>query len=421
MRRWSTLLHDFGSELGFECAWANAMEDEVVWKGDAGVTCSFQVTDKEILVKVSRTPYGEKSEIGTISFLALEDALRAYKLRDAVNPVNKTDGPPAAPKHLLLEVLENVELCPEHYLITLQIPKDFREPQPGQFFHVVCDPDGKKTLVNGKERGYALTLRRPFGIHRVHYSDFDRHLLAAPSILPYEIRDIIQRPISKIDILYKIVGKGTQSLSRVRPGRLLDVIGPIGNGFNVERGRIGVVVGGGGTGIAPLVALAERLCYLGIETHIYLGAVKQAHLRSIVRGSAVEREYTDGTELCELIIKQFEQIGAEIVKVSTDDGSVGEKGRVTDILEAHLETGVIPNSDITIYACGPPKMLEKVSDLSRKHKIPCQVLMEERMACGIGACFSCTCSIRGKDGKAEKKRVCVDGPVFDAKEIIWQN
>jgi dihydroorotate dehydrogenase electron transfer subunit len=341
-------------------------------------------------------------------------------------------------KHLLLKVLENRELCPEHYLITLQTPRGFKEPQPGQFFHVVCDPDGEKTLINGKERGYALTLRRPFSVHRVHYAGFDRRLLAAPSIasmgeIPrtsgrYEIRDIVhgenppypwkERPVSKIDILYKVVGEGTRSLSQVRPGKLLDVIGPIGNGFHIEPGRAGVIVAGG-MGVAPLVALAEKLRYLGTETHIYVGMVSHMHLQSLLKNSPLEGRDVDGTELCGLIIREFKGIGAETVTVCTDDGSAGEKGFVTDTLEADMQAGVILGSDITIYACGPSEMMRKVSDLAHKYEAPCQVLMEERMACGIGACFSCTCNVRDKDGNVEKKRVCVDGPVFEAKEIVW--
>ncbi len=429
-RRWATLLHDFGMELGFGCTSANSSEKEVVWRGHAGMICSFRVIDNEIVVKASRNLHGETidSEIGTISFLDLEDALwkwcqgnpdRADKLRNAVNPVNKPDELPARPRHLLLEVLENRELCPEHYLITLKIPRYLKlELRPGQFFHVVCDPDGKKTSIDGGgERGYALTLRRPFSAHRVHYADFDQRLLAVPNILPHEIRDIVQRPISGIEILYKVIGKGTKDLSHVRPGSLLDVIGPIGNGFKIDRGSTGVIVAGG-IGVAPLVAL---LRYLGVNVFIYLGASTQELLRPVLRSSAVERGCINGTEFCERITNEFKEIGAEIVTVCTDDGTVGEKGFVTDILEADVKAGVIPNSGITIYACGPPKMMRSVSDLADKYQIPCQVLLEERMACGIGACFSCTCSIRGKDGNVEKKRVCVDGPVFEAKDIVWQD
>ena len=430
-KRWSTLLRDFGSELGFECMLSNRTEKEVVWEGGVGGTYLFQVADKDIVVRASRTLYGEEivSKIGNISFLDLEYALwkwcqdnpeRTHKLRDNVNPVNKTDELSVVPpKHLLLEVLENKELCSRHHLITLRVPKGFKNPHPGQFLHVICDPDGNKTLTDdGKERNYALTLRRPFSIHRVHYDDFDRRILAGSSILPYEIKDIIQRPISEIDVLYKVIGEGTRNLSQIQTGRLLDVIGPIGNGFNIERENTGVIVAGG-IGVAPLVALAETLRYLGIKIYMYLGAVEQVYLRPILRDSAVERGYIDGKEFCELIIEEFKKIGAEAVKVCTDDGSVGDKGRVTDILEVDMEEGFIPNTGITIYACGPSRMMEKVSGLAHKYGVSCQVLMEERMACGIGSCFSCTCRIRSKDGEVVKKRVCVDGPVFNSEDIIW--
>jgi len=251
----------------------------------------------------------------------------------------------------------------------------------------------------------------------VHYADFDERLLAVPNILPCEIRDVVQRPVSKIDILYRVIGEGTKNLSHVRPGNLLDVIGPIGNGFNIDRRSTGVIVAGG-IGVAPLVAL---LRYLGVNVFIYLGALTQELLRPVLRDSAVERGSINGTEFCERIIKEFKEIGAEAVKVCTDDGTIGEKGFVTDILEADMKAGVISSSGITIYACGPSEMMRKISDLARKYEVPCQVLLEERMACGIGACFSCTCRIRGKNGKVEKKRVCIDGPVFNSKDIIWQD
>ncbi len=134
---------------------------------------------------------------------------------------------------------------------------------------------------------------------------------------------------------------------------------------------------------------------------------------------AIEVGFANSTaDFLELIRKEFTEIGTKEVRVSTDDGSLGDKGTVTDMLERDIESGFLPRDDIHIYACGPPKMMRAVSELADKYQISCQVLLEQRMACGIGACFSCTCNIRGKDGQMGKKRVCVDGPVFDAKEII---
>ena len=378
------------------------------------------------------------SEIGTISDEQFEIALRKWcqnnpnkrnELEKHLNameefiPFSKS----ASPKHLLLKVSENKKLLPDHHLITFQIPKGKNfELQPGQFFHVICDPDGKQTLTDdGDERGYALTLRRPFSIHRIHYGGFNRRLLNTPTIIPYEIKEVIERPITQIDILYKVVGEGTRNLSKVTPGTFLNVIGPIGKGFNIyDIYNVGAaVIVAGGIGVAPLVALAERLRYLGIKVFPYFGALRKELLWPILSraDSTVDFSFANGTqEFFDLINNEFREIGAEGVKVSTDDGSLGDKGLVTETLEKDIESGYLPMDSIRIYACGPTKMMKAISQLSNKYKIPCQVLLEQRMACGIGACFSCTCQIRGDNGKAEKKRVCVDGPVFDEKYIIWQ-
>lgn len=431
IKRYDELLTLLGKELGFECIWPNREANEVVWEATSGATCSFKITEKHIVVRASRPLHGQEmaSEVGTIVHHEFEKALwtwckrnpeRGDQLQKALYEPAQDFPEPEPPQHLLWRVLENREWGPEYYVLTFGVGGRSRiDPQPGQFMHVVCDPDGKDTLTDdGRRRGYALTLRRPFSVHRVHYAGFDRRLLATPKMLPFEISHIIRRPLSKMDILYKLVGEGTRSLSRVQPGRLLDVIGPLGNGFNIERERTAIIVAGG-IGVAPLVALAERLRYLGTEVYMYLGAVTQEHLQPILRDAAVQRGFIHGTEFCERIMREFEEIGIDVVKVCTDDGTVGEKGLVTDILEGDIEAGSIPSHSVTMYACGPLAMMKRVSDVARKHAIPCQVLLEERMACGVGTCFSCTCRIRGKDGKVEKKRVCKDGPGFNSEDIVW--
>ena len=423
------LLYLLGKALDYGCRLAN---DEVIWEADRHVRISFQVTDKEVLVSASRTmPKGNiASQVGTISDEKLEKALlkwcrnnpeRGGTLVKRLNSIEELSLSPRSPRHLLLKVVENRELCPEHYLITLQTPKGQNpEPRPGQFFHVICDPDGEKTLTDNEEkRGYALTLRRPFSAHRISYADFDRRFLATPIAIPYEMKDVIKRPVSQIDILYRVVGKGTRDLSRVVSGRYLDVIGPIGNGFNTDRTDAAAIVAGG-IGIAPLVALAERLRYLGSRVFLYFGAAKGELLRPVLsRADSVVGRGSDDCTLLDLINNEFEEIGAEPVRISTDDGSLGEKCLVTDMLEREIREGRLPVRNTTIYACGPSAMMQAVSILARRYGMACQVLLEERMACGIGACFSCTCDVRSKEGRPEKKRVCVDGPVFDSEGIIW--
>jgi dihydroorotate dehydrogenase electron transfer subunit len=196
----------------------------------------------------------------------------------------------------------------------------------------------------------------------------------------------------------------------------------LGNGFKLDKLQDALIVAGG-IGVAPLVALAERLRYFGNRVFLYLGALRKDLILPIFTrpDSVVETGYANGTrEFLDLIRNEFREIGADDVKVCTDDGSLGEKGLVTEILESDFRSNAIPRNNIAIYACGPAKMMKAVSSLAGKYNLECQVLLEERMACGIGTCFSCTCHIRNVDGKIERKRVCADGPVFNAKEIIWQ-
>ena len=441
-----------GKILNYKCS-TTQKSDGIVWEVSCDVRISFKVTDEAILVKAVRTIQDTDiaSEVGTIADVKFEKALLKWcqnnptkknEIRKHLNPMEEAtfSNTRISPKHLRLKVLENKELCPDHYLITFQIAESqMREPpRPGQFFHVICDPDGGKTLTDSrKKRGYALTLRRPFSVHRIKYVNFDRRLLNTPTIIPYEIKDVIDRPISQIDILYKVVGQGTKNLSQVHPGRYLDVIGPIGNGFKIDKVDKAVIVAGG-IGVAPLMALAERLRYLGSKIFLYFGALRLELLTPILSrsdsqelqkllptlsrsDSAVELGYANGTPAFrELINKEFKDIGTEWVRVCTEDAYLGESALVTDILERDIESGILPYSNITIYACGPPKMMEAVSTLARRYRISCQVLLEERMACGIGACFSCTCHVRDKNGNVERKRVCVDGPVFKSEEIQWR-
>jgi dihydroorotate dehydrogenase electron transfer subunit len=437
-KRLTRLLRHFGELLNYESQLKEEPNNEVIWR--KGIkTALFQVTDKEISVKalINNGEEQIESQVGTISDEYFESALHKWcennqedgkELIKNLNPIGESTLQSPPPKRLLLKVLENKELCPEHHLITLHITKGSDiEPRPGQFFHVICDPDGEETIIeDGRERGYALTLRRPFSVHRIHYTDFDRRLLVEPTIIPHEIKDVLIRELFKIDILYKVVGKGTKSLSKVQSGRYLDVIGPIGNGFDMKKVDTAVIVAGG-IGVAPLVALAERLRYLGSNVFLYFGALKKDLLYPILSrsDSAVELGYANGTpEFLEVIKKEFMEIGAEEPRICTDDGSLGDRGTVTDILGQDIKSGSLPIDNIeniNIFACGPSKMIKTLSKVASEYKIPCKVLLEEHMACGIGACLSCVCHIRGKNGKEETKRVCVDGPVFDLEKIIWQD
>jgi len=194
----------------------------------------------------------------------------------------------------------------------------------------------------------AFRLRRPFSLHRKLKDGFE--------------------------ILFERKGSGTRFLSCLKKGDILDILGPCGNGFKIMEGN--PIIVGGGIGIAPLFELALNLK----EPIVAIGA------------------RTKDSLLC---MNDFRACGISPI-VSTDDGSLGFKGKITHILENYITHSSI------IYACGPKEMLNAVIEIAKKRNIPAQISVEEMIACGVGACFAC--AYKTKDGY---KRVCKDGPVFD--------
>jgi dihydroorotate dehydrogenase electron transfer subunit len=286
------------------------------------------------------------------------------------------------------------------------------EYSPGQFFHVLCDPE------KGKARPYPLTLRRPLSIHRARYPGFDPAALAWAEDIPEELRFALEDQPARLDFLYRVVGDGTERLSRARKGQILAAIGPCGHGFSIGAERTAVIVAGG-IGIAPLAALAEWLRFCGKEVLVYLGAVEKEMLNlAVTRGAAPAG---DDREILDAVEKEFRGIGARILTVCTDDGSLGEQGLVTEMLERGLRDGCVPRESVRLYACGPAAMLRAVADIAARHSLPCEVSLEERMACGIGACYSCTVTVMLPDGQTRKRRVCREGPVFQARDIQWKD
>lgn len=206
---------------------------------------------------------------------------------------------------------------------------------------------------------------------------------------------ILRRPLSvhrvtggRIEILYQVVGRGTRKLSEAEPGDLTDLIGPLGQGWRVPPKTRHALLVAGGLGAAPLGMLAEDLARRGVAATVAQGAPTAARL--------VARELFEST--------------ARRVEIATDDGSAGEKGYVTGVTAR-----VIAEGDVDmVFACGPESMSRTVAEQSASAGVACQVSLERLMACGIGACLSCVCATRS--GQA---RACVDGPVFDAGEIVW--
>lgn len=207
---------------------------------------------------------------------------------------------------------------------------------------------------------------------------------------------MLRRPISicRIDrkkgtlrFVFEIRGDGTKALSKLDEGDYIDIIAPLGKGFTTDTKAENIILVGGGIGTPPMLSLAE------IYNDRSVAIIGFRNYKAII----LENDFD---ELCSDVI------------VCTDDGSAGEKGFVTEPLEKR-----IPGAD-AVYACGPYAMLKKVAEICNKNNVFCEVSLEERMACGIGACLGCACRVR-KDGTEQYLHVCKDGPVFNAKEVIW--
>ena len=214
---------------------------------------------------------------------------------------------------------------------------------------------------------------------------------------------MLSRPFSfcdvsgdRIELLFNVVGKGTRSLAETKMGAVLEVIGPLGNGFSIVNVKEAILVGGG-MGIAPLPFLASEL-----------RKSKNATKMTVLLGART------ASSLC--LQETFAELGAD-VRVSTDDGSNGHKGLVTELLEEWLKMS--SDSQPVVYACGPEPMLRTVADIARKRGVWCELSVEERMACGVGACMSCACKTRDDNGRVHYKRVCTEGPVFHATELLF--
>lgn len=205
---------------------------------------------------------------------------------------------------------------------------------------------------------------------------------------------VLRRPISisdvngdKTNFVVEIKGEGTKWLCERSLGEVLDVIGPLGNGFKLPKGKVLVV--GGGVGVPPLLFSAKSA---------WDSATAILGFRN--KGSM-------------MLLDEFNDVCDEVY-VTTDDGSFGTRGMVIEPLKMLLNEG----SYCEVLTCGPRAMMKSVAELCLEHDIPCQVSMEERMGCGVGACYVCACKTL-KDGAEYMSRVCIDGPVFNAQDVVW--
>lgn len=276
------------------------------------------------------------------------------------------------------KVVSNRRLSEQVWRIGIDAPEIACIVKPGQFIHVKV----------GGESGPLF--RRPFSV-------FKRMPLKDGGL--------------GIEVVYKVIGTGTRVMTGLKRGDTVDIIGPLGHGFELNREKAVQVVAAGGTGVACLFLLSEEISKAGLPLKILLGAETRTSL---------------------LMRKEYASLKGELM-ISTDDGTCGYHGFVTQMFAEALEKGEI-SSDCTVYATGPEPMLKALAPVCKKYRIPAQVSMERHMMCGIGACLACVCKVdqeeisknrdlasshvqlvSGKDfGYA---LVCQDGPVFDIDEV----
>ena len=227
-------------------------------------------------------------------------------------------------------------------------------------------------------------------------------LLGRPLALYDTYRDASGRP-QGVDIVYQAIGRMTRRLSALKTGDRLDIWGPLGNGFPpAETGHLIMVAGG--IGQTPFLALARH--YLG------QGDYGQPP-RAVPRAQKVTLCYGHRSSAFLAGVDDFRRLGVEVL-ISTDDGSAGHCGTVIELVPPVVEASPYP---CRIVACGPEKMLHATADMAARMGLPCQVSLESPMACGIGICFSCVTKIRDAQGEWDYRRICVEGPIFNAADV----
>jgi len=270
-------------------------------------------------------------------------------------------------------VVENVRLARDTYRLRLECPAIAAKATPGQFF-------------------------------MFRLSDFNDPLIGRPLAL-YDTVFNEQGEARAIDVGYLVKGKFTSRLQHFQPGQAVDVWGPLGNGFPIQPCKRLIMVAGG-IGQTPFVALGRES--LGLRQYGDPPRSPAPHESVTLCYGARSADLLAGVE-------DFQALGVD-VRLATDDGSAGRHGFVTDLLREMLEEDA---SDCRIVCCGPEPMMQAVAALAADHHVPCQVSLETPMACGIGVCFTCVAKVRTDDAEWDYKRTCVEGPVFDAADIIW--
>ncbi len=275
------------------------------------------------------------------------------------------------------ELLSNESFPGEQYIMRIRAPKCAAAAKPGSFVHIRCDE--------------ALPMRRPLSIMRAS-EDW-------------------------IEVLYKVVGEGLHLLARKAPGDSIEVLGPIGQPFKPSPERPNCLLIGGGVGIPPMVFLADKLREEAEQWNPLAILGSELPFPFTLQASSLPTPWASADVNSAMPLLESWGIPSRLTSMSGFDGCL--RGYVTDLADQWLASLSVSELVATeLFACGPTPMLKAVADLAARYDLPCQVSLEEFMACAVGGCAGCTVSIETPEGPA-MKRVCVDGPVFEAATVNW--
>jgi dihydroorotate dehydrogenase electron transfer subunit len=312
---------------------------------------------------------------------------------------------PATRGQFVSTVADNIPLCREHWRLILTLP-EFPQTDPGQFIQISCrsadddfycdvertwPPEQLPLEVPAELEAALALLRRPFS-------------LAGRSNRAHAV---------ELHIIHRVVGVGTDWLSRLKRGDRVGLLGPLGNRFALPPANATALLVGGGVGIPPMLYLAERLA--GRPAIAFCGALTRDLLPLTITGAA------SATAEPKAVLDEFARHGIASV-VSTDDGSYGFRGFVTQALQRHLEQADYPvDARPMVYTCGPEPMMKRVAEIAAGHGLSVQIAVERAMACGMGTCQSCVIRVRKPDAASGwvYRLACTDGPVFKGEELLW--
>lgn len=276
------------------------------------------------------------------------------------------------------EILAHEAFAARQYVLRVQAPRCARHATPGSFAHLRCDP--------------ALPMRRPLSIMRT------------------------DPEAGWVEFLYKVVGTGTRALAGRRPGERLNLLGPIGRGFETRPERPRRLLIGGGVGIPPMIFLAETLHRSGADAATLVLMGSETAFPFTARPSRILVPGMPDGVIAALPLLDDQGIPSRLASGRGEPGC--HPGHVTE-LAGHWLAALAPEAlgEVEVFACGPSAMLRAGAALAARFEVPCQVSLEEFMACAVGGCAGCAVPVRGPAGVV-MKRVCVDGPVFDAHAVF---